>query len=47
MNERQIKGVKYIKEKGTINLSAFKSLVPDISEKTLFRDLKKWLLKAF
>jgi len=41
LNERQIKAVMYAKEKGSINISSFKSLVPDVSEKTLYRDLQE------
>lgn len=40
LNERQIEAVMYVKKKGSINLSAFRNLVPEISEKTLYRDLR-------
>jgi len=40
LNERQIKAVMYVKEKGWITVSEFKSLVPDVAEKTLYRELK-------
>lgn len=40
LNERQVKAVKYVAEKGKINISGFKSLVPKVSEKTLYRDLQ-------
>lgn len=46
LNERQIKAVLYVKEKGGINLSAFKSIVPEVSEKTLYRDLQELLSKG-
>ncbi len=40
LNERQIKAVKFIKENKSINLSSFRALIPEVSEKTLYRDLK-------
>jgi len=40
LNERQIKAVMYVKEKGSINVSSFKIIVPNISKKTLYRDLQ-------
>ena len=40
LNERQVKAVLYVKERGEIALSAFKSLVPQVSDKTLYRDLQ-------
>lgn len=40
LNERQIKAVMYVKRKGPINLSSLKTLVPEVSEKTLYRDLQ-------
>ena len=40
LNERQVKAVLWVKERGQIALSAFKSLVPEVSEKTLYRDLQ-------
>jgi ATP-dependent DNA helicase RecG len=39
LNQRQIKAVLYAKEKGSIALSALKEFAPDVSEKTLYRDL--------
>lgn len=45
LNERQIKAVIYVKKKGNINLSSYKNLVQDISEKTLYRDLQKLVSK--
>ena len=41
LNERQIKAVAYVKEKGDINLSSFKTIIPDVSDKTLYRDLQE------
>ncbi len=46
LNERQIKAVMYAKQKGSINISSFKSLVPDVSEKTLYRDLQELINKG-
>ena len=40
LNERQLKAVRYVIERGKISISAFKSLVPEVSEKTLYRDLQ-------
>jgi len=40
LNERQLKAVRYVVERGKISISAFKSLVPEVSEKTLYRDLQ-------
>lgn len=39
LNERQIKAVLYLKANSNISLRIFKALVPDVSEKTLYRDL--------
>ena len=44
-NDRQIKAVVYAKEKGSINLSSFKILIPTVSEKTLYRDLQELVQK--
>jgi len=41
LNERQIKAVGHVKEKGIISLSLFKTLVPEVSDKTLYRDLQR------
>ncbi len=40
LNERQIKAIKFIKENKSITLSSFRALIPEVSEKTLYRDLK-------
>lgn len=49
-NERQIKAVMQVKEIGSIRLSDLKSLAPEVSDKTLYRDLqdlvKEGVLKA-
>jgi len=39
-NERQIKAVKYIKEKGKITLREFRKLCPEFAERTLRKDLE-------
>mgnify|MGYP000894267482 CR=1 FL=1 len=46
LNERQIKAVMYVKEKNSINLSSFKTIVPEVSEKTLYRDLQELVGKG-
>jgi len=46
LNERQIKAVMYVKEKRSINLSAFKNLITHVSEKTLYRDLQDLVKKG-
>jgi ATP-dependent DNA helicase RecG len=40
LNDRQIKAVDYIKENKIINLSSYKALIKNVSEKTLYRDLQ-------
>jgi predicted HTH transcriptional regulator len=40
LNERQIKAVLYVKEKGYITLNIFHGLISGVSEKTLYRDLQ-------
>ena len=49
LNERQIKAVMYVKEKGKITIREYKGLYPLLSDKTLSRDLaelvKKTILK--
>ena len=46
LNERQIKAVMYVKEKSSINLSSFKTIVTEVSEKTLYRDLQELVSKG-
>jgi len=46
LNDRQIKAVMYVKEKGKINLSSFKTVVQKMSEKTLYRDLQDLVAKG-
>lgn len=45
LNERQIKAVRYVKEKGSITISSFKTIAPGVSEKTLYRDLQELINK--
>lgn len=45
LNERQIKAIMHIKEKGKITISSFKRLIPGITEKTLYRDLQDMVKK--
>jgi len=45
LSERQIKAVMYVKEKSSINLSSFRNLVPEVSKKTLYRDLQDLVRK--
>ncbi len=40
LNERQLKAVIHTKLAGSINLASFKELAPEVSEKTLYRDLQ-------
>jgi len=40
LNERQIKAVMYVKGSREITLSAYKGILPGVSEKTLYRDLQ-------
>ena len=40
LNERQIKAVMYVKEKGYITLSLFAEIITNVSRKTLYRDLQ-------
>ncbi|MCD6295912.1 MAG: putative DNA binding domain-containing protein [Deltaproteobacteria bacterium] len=40
LNKRQIKAVDHIKENKIINLSSYKALIKNVSEKTLYRDLQ-------
>jgi len=40
LNDRQIKAVDHIKENKIINLSSYKALIQNVSEKTLYRDLQ-------
>jgi ATP-dependent DNA helicase RecG len=46
ISERQIKAVMYVKEKSSINLSSFKTIVAEVSEKTLYRDLQELVSKG-
>ena len=46
LNERQIKAVMYVKGERSINLSSFRRIVPDVSAKTLYRDLQDLVSKG-
>lgn len=46
LNERQIKIVLYAKEKKQIRISTVKTLIPEVSEKTLYRDLQDLVEKG-
>ncbi|HLD49974.1 MAG TPA: ATP-binding protein [bacterium] len=45
LNERQMKAVHYAKENSSISLSTLKKAFPDITEKTLYRDLQGLVAK--
>ena len=45
LNERQLRAIKYVKEKGHITLSLSSNLCTDVSEKTLYRDLQYLVTK--
>ena len=45
LNERQIKAMEYVQKNGIINLSIYKSLVNNVSEKTLYRDFQSLVNK--
>jgi len=36
-----MKVIKKLTNRGLINLSSFKALIPDVSEKTVYRDLQE------
>lgn len=40
LNERQVRIVKYVKEKGELSVSDLKTIFTDIIDKTLYRDLQ-------
>lgn len=46
LNDRQIKIIGYLKAQGSAGLSSFKSLFPDVSEKTIYRDLQDLIQKG-
>lgn len=45
LNERQIKLMRFVKENKVITLSSAKNLIPDVSDKTLYRDLQELVRK--
>ncbi|MBI1863552.1 Fic family protein [Candidatus Microgenomates bacterium] len=46
LNERQVKIIEYIQEIGFLQNQSFPSLIPDISEDTILRDLKDLIVKG-
>lgn len=46
LNERQVKAILYVKNKNNIDIKSFKSIVPNVSEKTLYRDLQELIDKG-
>ncbi len=47
LNERQIRIVLYAKEYKEVTISTLKKIIPDVSEKTLYRDLMELVDKGF
>jgi hypothetical protein len=47
LNKRQIDAVMHVKERQNITLSSFKTLAPDVTEKTLYRDLRDLVNKKY
>lgn len=45
LNERQIEILKYVKSKKFITLSSAKTIIPTVTEKTLYRDLQDLIKK--
>ena len=45
LNSRQIKAIHYIKQKKYINITLYRALINNVSEKTLYRDLKDLVAK--
>lgn len=46
LNERQIKVIIFIKKEKSINIASYKKLIPNFSEKTLYRDLQDLINKG-
>lgn len=46
LNERQIKIMEYIQEIGYLQNQSFPTLIPDVSEDTILRDLKDMIVKG-
>ena len=46
LNERQIKIIEYLKSQGPAGLSSFKPIFPNVSEKTIYRDLQDLIQKG-
>jgi len=45
LNERQIETLKYVKSKKFITLSSAKTIIPTVTEKTVYRDLQDLIKK--
>ena len=45
LNERQLKAVKYVKVNRQVTITSFKDLLPNVSKKTLYRDLQDLVSK--
>lgn len=46
LNERQLRMIRYVKEKGELTLSSLKTIFADITDKTLYRDLQLLVKKG-
>ena len=46
LNERQIKAIRLVKERGYISLSDLQSVYEEITRKTLYRDLQSLVVKG-
>ena len=47
LNERQIKAVMYVKEKGKIAIADYKEISPDVSKKHFIEIYKGWSRRKF
>lgn len=47
LNDRQIKAMLYVYEKGVITLSDYSNIAPEVKDRTLRRDLKELVTKKF
>lgn len=46
LNERQIKGIRYVEEKGSVTNKEYRKINPDISDRTALNDLKELVKKG-
>jgi len=46
LNERQIKGIRYVEEKGSVRNKEYRKINPDISDRTALNDLKELVKKG-